>query len=90
MADTESWIVDRFEGEWCVVEADGRSVSLPRRFFPPSLGEGDVLEVRVTRLPEHALIEVAKDVLATTERKTRLARTLPRPGKGDPGGDLDL
>jgi len=53
-------IIDRFEGDYAVVEMEDRSTAnLPRSLVPPGAKEGDVL-----------LIEIDKK--ATAERKKRI------------------
>jgi len=36
--------IDRFEGDWALLEWDGRSFSFPRVLLPERAGEGDVLQ----------------------------------------------
>ena len=36
-------IIDRFEGEFAVIEADSGMINIPRSEIPPSAKEGDVL-----------------------------------------------
>lgn len=38
-------ILDRFEGEWAVLEWDGKTFSFPRVLLPRDCREGDVLQV---------------------------------------------
>lgn len=40
-------IVDRFEGEYAIVEYNDKVLSLPRVFLPEEAREGDVLDVLV-------------------------------------------
>jgi len=57
-------IIDRFEGDYAVVELEDRStVNLPRSLVPPGAKEGDVL-----------LIEI--DRSATEERRKRIQRLM--------------
>ena len=55
------FIIDRFEGEWVVIEADDMKFNLPRRLLPPGAREGDVLRITV---------EV--DSCATKERREKI------------------
>jgi hypothetical protein len=41
-------IIDRFEGEWAVVEWDGTVFNVPRAMLPRDAREGDVLGVSIT------------------------------------------
>lgn len=38
-------IVDRFEGEWAVLELDGKTFNVPRSLLPETVREGDVLSL---------------------------------------------
>lgn len=43
-------IIDRFEGDFAVVELETREmVDLPRKLVPIDAAEGDVLEIRVNK-----------------------------------------
>jgi hypothetical protein len=43
------FIIDRFEGEWAVIETDARQTfTLPRASLPPDTREGDVVSISVT------------------------------------------
>lgn len=54
-------IIDRFEGDWAVIEDGARSFNIPRRLVPAGASEGDVI-----------LIRVAVDREATGARKDRI------------------
>ncbi|MGB9793044.1 MAG: DUF3006 domain-containing protein [Thermacetogeniaceae bacterium] len=41
-------VIDRFEGEWAVVEYKGRTFNLPRSLLPREVGEGSVIRISVT------------------------------------------
>lgn len=41
------FVIDRFEGDWVVVEADRRTFKLPRELIPPEALEGDVIRLKV-------------------------------------------
>lgn len=58
-------IVDRFEGEWAVLEWEGRTFPVPRNLLPEGAREGDCL--RWT-------LEV--DPAATTARRRRVKALL--------------
>ena len=71
-------MVDRFEGEWAVVQVDGgSSVDLPVSVLPEGTREGDVLVLRV-------------DPEATRAARDEARALLDRLRGGDPGGDLVL
>jgi len=55
--------IDRFEGEWAVVEWNGTVFNLPRALLPRDAREGDVLEVSIT-----------SDAGATEARRRRIKR----------------
>lgn len=38
-------IIDRFEGDFVVVEIDGKTNDFPKRIFPKSVKPGDVVEI---------------------------------------------
>ncbi|MCJ8009044.1 DUF3006 domain-containing protein [Lederbergia wuyishanensis] len=38
-------IIDRFEGEWVVVEIDGETKDFEKRIFPKAAVAGDVVEI---------------------------------------------
>lgn len=39
-------IIDRFEGEFAVVEVDGTTKDFPKSIFPKNASVGDVVEIR--------------------------------------------
>jgi hypothetical protein len=41
------FIIDRFEGEWAVIEWDAKVFNLPRSLLPGGAKEGDVLRLSV-------------------------------------------
>lgn len=53
-------IIDRFDGEWAIIEYDGQIFSLPRSLLPESAKEGDVVK-----------LSVVIDYEATSERKKK-------------------
>lgn len=43
------YIIDRFEGDWAVVETEKRTTfNLPRSILPADLKEGDVINILVS------------------------------------------
>lgn len=58
------FIIDRFEGDWAIVETENRlTFNLPRSSLPPGLKEGDVIN-----------IQVSIDLVATKERTEQSKR----------------
>lgn len=46
------YIIDRFEGEWAIVETENRSTfNLPRNILPIDLKEGDVISIQINADP---------------------------------------
>ncbi|MDD2443836.1 MAG: DUF3006 domain-containing protein, partial [Desulfotomaculaceae bacterium] len=41
------YIIDRFEGDWVVIEAGGKTFNLPRELVPPEAAEGDVIMIKI-------------------------------------------
>lgn len=56
-------IIDRFEGDWAVIEYGGVFFNFPRALLPVGLREGSVLKFRIER-----------DVLGTDERRKKIER----------------
>ena len=46
-------VIDRFEGEWAVLEYDGTVFNVPRSLLPTGAREGDVIDL-VARVDESA------------------------------------
>lgn len=42
------FIIDRFEGDWVVVEFGRKTFNLPKFLFPAGAKEGDVIEIEVS------------------------------------------
>ena len=41
-------IIDRFEGDWAIIEYDAQFFKLPKSLLPPDAEEGDMLELHIT------------------------------------------
>jgi len=42
------YIIDRFEGDWAIVETENRIIfNLPRSILPTDLKEGDVISIQI-------------------------------------------
>lgn len=62
------YIIDRFEGNWAVIEYDRKTFNLPRQLLPPEALEGDVVTIAVS-------VDV-KGTANVKEDITRLARRI--------------
>ena len=40
-----TFIIDRFEGNFAVVEKDGQTYNIPKNLLPPGAKEGSVLDI---------------------------------------------
>lgn len=59
-------VIDRFEGDWVVIEYDESVMfNLPRRLLPDTAKEGDVIQ-----------IDIQVDIDATKARRERIKRLL--------------
>ena len=60
------FIIDRFEGDWAIIETENRhTFNLPRFIVPPAIKEGDVIS-----------IQVDIDLITTKERTEKSKRLL--------------
>ncbi len=60
------FIIDRFEGDWAIIETQNRyTFNFPRFVLPPGAKEGDVIS-----------IQVGIDLVATKERAEKSKRLL--------------
>ena len=41
------YIIDRFEGDWAVIEMNRQIVNLPKSLLPSDAKEGDVIEIHI-------------------------------------------
>lgn len=41
------YIIDRLEGDWAVIENEGKTFNLPRKLLPEGAGEGDAIKITV-------------------------------------------
>jgi len=87
----EVWIVDRFEGDYAVVErALHETPHLPRALLPTGLREGDALRVTVSAGDEEVRLTIARDAQETNQRATEAQRILGDLKKRGPGGKVEL
>jgi len=42
------YIIDRFEGDWAVIEYNRKTFNLPRLLVPPEAVEGDILTIKIS------------------------------------------
>jgi hypothetical protein len=83
----EVWIVDRFEGEYAVVErALHEKLHVPRALLPAGVREGDALRVTVSAGGEEVRLAIARDARETKQRATEARRILGDLKKQNPGG----
>ncbi|WP_345787937.1 DUF3006 domain-containing protein [Desulfosporosinus meridiei] len=55
-SEAAMYIIDRFEGEWAVIETDNRVMfNFPRSGLPLDLKEGDVINIQIHINPEATL-----------------------------------
>ena len=60
------FIIDRFEGDWAIIETENcLTFNMPRSSLPPGLKEGDVLN-----------IQVSIDLVATKKRTEKSKRMI--------------
>lgn len=59
------FIVDRFEGDWAVIEYGRTTFNLPRSLMPPDVKESDVIT-----------ISVSVDQTITKERRQKVEETM--------------
>lgn len=62
-----SHIVEGFEGDWCILESDGKLRNVPRSQVDPKVKAGDVVEWNGTKWVPN---------LRETEERTRQIRAL--------------
>ena len=91
MSESHRFIIDRHEGDFAVVEIDGRGFAdLPRWLLPRSAGADDVLAVTVAADAERATITIVRDADATARARDDARAAVERLKRRDPGGDLTL
>ena len=59
------FIIDRFEGDWAVIEFEGITFNLPRVLLPSTAKEGDVVKISLT-----------VDNKATAERRKKIEKLM--------------
>ncbi|MCB8814979.1 DUF3006 domain-containing protein [Desulfosporosinus shakirovi] len=61
------YIIDRFEGDWAIIETDNRATfNLPRSVLTADLKEGDVIHVLVS-LDSEATLQRSKNAKSLLE-----------------------
>lgn len=80
------YTIDRFEGEWVVLEdASGHTFSVPREWLPADAREGDVLNASVANAAGAHLLRLTLDAEGRQDRLDNAAQrreALPRGPKG--------
>ncbi|CAN5446449.1 hypothetical protein BH24GEM3_BH24GEM3_23800 [soil metagenome] len=91
-AEPHRLVVDRFEGDLVVVEADGdRFLDLPRWLLPSRLREGDVVTAQAdTGESGERRLVLSVDRAATQAARQEAEALLSRLRRRDPGGDIQL
>ena len=90
MAERVTWVVDRIESEWAVVEVGaGRTLDLPLAWLPPGAVEGTYLKVSHVPAPDSSTLVLSIEPRASL-RGPAEQKPLPKPGHGDPGGNISL
>lgn len=92
MSEQHRWIVDRFEGDLAVVEADGdRVLDVPRWLLPADAAEGDVIVVAVrSEGGTERGLDLRIDREATERVRDEAQRLIDDLRRRDPGGDVNL
>lgn len=86
----QSYVVDRFEDEWAVLEvAAGETFSVPKAWLPTGAEEGDVLHVSLENDAGKSSARFAIDPVATEERRQSAEALREGLPKG-PEGDVEL
>lgn len=57
------WIVDRFEGEYAVIECDDITFNIPKKALAKNIKEGDCLIVDIDKIKSEAQKEKAHTLM---------------------------
>lgn len=83
-------MLERFEDEWAVLEADAETTfPVPRAWLPTNVKVGDVLRAQVVSGGDEGSLKLSIDADATTKRR-EAAETLQADAVKGPEGDIDL
>ena len=58
-----TFIIDRFEGEFAVVEAEGNFYNIPKILLPPNAKEGDVITTAIDTKETESKMTEARNLL---------------------------
>jgi len=58
-----TFIIDRFEGEFAVIELNGEIYNMPRKLLPPEAKEGSVIDISVNKEETESKLAEAKSLL---------------------------
>ena len=84
-------VIDRFEGDYAVVEVDGgRTLDLPRWMLPRELKEGDVIRATLNARDDSCQVAFRVDPDETHQRRRAASQAVQRLRERDPGGDIEL
>ena len=85
------WVIDSLDSGIARLETPETTfIEISRDWLPFGVQEGDVLEVRVHRSEDGAVITCVRDEAETSRRKDEAGKLLERLRKRDPGGDINL
>ncbi|MEN9798416.1 MAG: hypothetical protein RL653_2112 [Pseudomonadota bacterium] len=74
--------IDRFEGDWAVLDADGKALRRRRDTLSPEAREGDVVDLETGQVDAEATRALLEEVKA--------ARAAANRGKPPSSGNFDL
>ena len=87
---SETYVLDRFEGDWAVLEVRaGETFNVPSAWLPDDAAEGDVLKLSLEVGPTESAARFAVDAEETAARR-RQAQELRDSLLKAPEGDLEL
>ena len=90
MAERVTWVVDRIEGEWAVVQVSaGHTLELPLAWLPPGAAEGSHLRVSHETGADSSSLTLRIEPRASL-RGVGEGKPPVTPGRGDPGGNISL
>ena len=86
----ETYIVDRFENDWVVLEiAEGETFNVPKAWLPEDAAEGDVLQLSLEAEPAKSTVQFSVDAEETAARRRHIQELRDSLLKA-PDGDLEL
>lgn len=90
-APSHRLVIDRFEGDFAVIELEGGTViDVPRWLLPAGASEGDVIIVQPPESDSADTVTLRVDPDATAASRELARERLRRLRAGDSGGDIVL